>query len=198
MPRNKGSANFDNDELAAMKAFHVGVDALGAFADKHNGYKDIKDYATHKPSVTYGKKQSGFAEVVAEIVDASDFADARHFPKFVEYTKTDDFKSWKTGSDSVISFQKNLALGTEALLIDVKAQYEKVRDVCDDNIDEFKRRLFDMTEKRERDDVKTANTRCATFKQRYYETRREMETLAKACDDVGSYLGLIDQFYLHD
>jgi hypothetical protein len=198
MPRTKGSAQLTRDEVAAMDAFHVGVDVLGTFSNEHKSYKNIKDYAGYKPSVTYGKKHSGFADMVTEIIDSPNFAGGIHFPKFIEYTKTDDFKNWKTGSDSVVSFQKNLALGTEALLVDVKAQYEKVRDSCDTNIDEFKRRLFDFGEKRERDDVKNANTRCATFKHRYHETRREMEMLAKACEDVGSYLGLIDQYYLHD
>ena len=198
MPRTKGSAQLTPDEVAVMEAFYVGVDALGAFVDKHKSYKNIKDYDTHKPSVLYGKKQSGFAEVIKEITDSTNFASELHFPKFIEYTKTDDFKGWKTGSDSIISFQKNLALGTEALLVDVKAQYEKVRDSCDTNIDEFKRRLFDFGEKRERDDVKNAHTRCATFKHRYHETRREMEMLAKACEDVGRYLILIDQHYLND
>jgi len=198
MPRTKGSALIIRDEVAIIEAFHVGVDALGTFSNEHKCYKDIKDYTDYKLSAMFGKKQSGFAEMVTEIIDSPNFASGIHFPKFIEYTKTDDFKNWKTGSDSVVSFQKNLALGTEALLVDVKAQYEKVRDACDTNIDEFKRRLFDFGEKRERDDAKNADNRCITFKHRYNETRREMEMLAKACEDVGSYLILIDQHYLHD
>ena len=112
MPRTKGSALIIRDEVAIMEAFHVGVDALGTFSNEHKSYKNIKDYAGYKLSAMYGKKHSGFAEMVTEIIDSPNFAGESHFPKFIEYTKTDDFKNWKTGSDSVVSFQKNLALGT--------------------------------------------------------------------------------------
>jgi hypothetical protein len=198
MPRTKGSVIFDRDQISAMKAFHVGVDALGTFSNEHKCYKDITEYDSYKHSAMYGKKESGFAGIVAEIVEASDFAGSRHFPKFMEYTQSDEFKSWKTGFDSIAAFQKNLALGTAALLVDVKAQYDAVREVCDDNIDAFKRRLFELGEKRAREDVKAASNRCINFKHRYNETRREMEMLAQSCGDVGDYLGVLDQYYLHD